>query len=256
MNIEPEQGHTVNHILPFALFGFLAPIATYLIAVSNLTQGRKTAVLSLMAGLYALLFVVSYRRLRAVREGQPEVMPPAPADGEGGDPTGGDESGVADERSFRLVLEHQLEETIRSAGDRPLSVLAVGVVVAAAGIEDGASGLGQKAEIHAAEKIRKNLRAMDFLARSDGGEFLIVLPTANEAAAGEIAGRIERSFTDDAVPANDGDNTKLRALIGISAFEEGVESAELLVSTARNRKREAEARMMTGSAEPAGEYLN
>ena len=145
MNFEPEQGHTVNHILPFALFGFLAPIATYLIAVSNLTQGIKTAVLSLMAGLYALLFIVSYRRLRTVRQGLAEFTLPAPADGEGGDPTGGGESGVADERSFRVVLEHELEETLRSAGDRPLSVLAVGVVHAAVGIEHSASGLSRKA---------------------------------------------------------------------------------------------------------------
>jgi diguanylate cyclase (GGDEF)-like protein len=257
MNIEPEQGHTVNHILPFALFGFLAPIATYLVAVSNLSQDRKTAILSVMAGLYVLLFLVSYKRLRGSKNSPAAGQTPLPVvSPEGGLGDVARQAGLPDERSFHIVLEHEVEETIRSSGDRPLSVLAIGVVDADAGSERSGYIVSSEIIEQAADKICKNLRAMDFAARSDSGEFLIVLPTANEAAAGEISARIKRSFAEDTIAANDGIHAKLRALIGIAAFDDGVDSAELLVSTARKRIREAEARMLTGSADPAGEYLN
>jgi diguanylate cyclase (GGDEF)-like protein len=200
MQPDPGKTHTANLLLPFALFGFLAPIATYLIAVSHLSTDGKTAVLSVLAGSYALLFAISYQRLKAVHKGSehPTRFRGNEAAGSTDDETAGLSHTVGkfvNERGLRLVMEREIAEAIRNPDKRVLSLLLID-------IRDFESLAGkhspEETEVileFAAIAIKGVLRSMDLAAHISGGRFATVLPTADETGAAEIARRIERSFT-------------------------------------------------------------
>src|SRR5207253_4107332 len=86
---------------------------------------------------------------------------------------------LPNERAFYLVLENQIAEAQRKQGDRPLTILAIDIK----NFEDinrrFGHAAGDRALNFAAQLVKDNLRQMDFLARSTGDEFLVILPTAS-----------------------------------------------------------------------------
>ena len=51
-----------NALLYFAIFGFVAPIVTFAVAIAPFSSAVKITILSILAGLYAMLFFISYYR--------------------------------------------------------------------------------------------------------------------------------------------------------------------------------------------------
>ena len=248
MKLETGKAHTANLLLPFALFGFLAPVATYLVAVSNLSVNLKTGILSVLAGSYFLLFVISYRRLRAtvdknagtrvqrreVRDGQPVGMT------EAGDHDGADNKGHIHQEevpAYLVILERELAECRRNPEGRAVSLLLIEVLDFKE--MTGRFGKTERFSEHIDRMIRSNLRAMDIMTPLHNGEFVLVLPTAEESGALEISRRIQISFSENPIEISDSDALFIRLVIGSASFPQDGETTESLMHYASARKREA-----------------
>lgn len=101
---------------------------------------------------------------------------------------------LPNERAFYLVLENQIAESQRFREERPLTILTVDIKNFAELNERYGHQTGDRILTFAAALIKEQLRQMDFLARSTGDEFLVVLPTASGKTALEIVERIEKAF--------------------------------------------------------------
>lgn len=141
---------------------------------------------------------------------------------------------LPNERAFFMILENQLAESARCRDERPLSVVAFEVseagCSAAAGEPDGLLAF-------VVEAARAQLRKMDFLARSDSGEFLLILPTASPARADEIITRIEQSLAQTPFWAA-GSDVIVRINAARASFGCDGETASQLLETARLRKKQ------------------
>lgn len=103
-------------------------------------------------------------------------------------------TGLPNERAFFMILENQIAESQRFRDERPLSVVAIDLK----GFEDINRELGHSTgdEIlrFTAERLLGLIRKMDFLARSQTDEFLILLPRLSETGADEVVKRIKEQF--------------------------------------------------------------
>lgn len=266
MNLEPGKARTANLLLPFALFGFLAPIATYLVAVSNLTPDLKTTILSILAVSYALLFVISFKRLRTTvnersspvtvigsERSEPVQIPIDEADKYSCQDV---HTGLLNEPAFRMVLEHEIAESLRDPEDRSLSVLTIEI----RDVKKLAEKYGDDAEDrilnHSAHTITRSLRAMDFAAYLGGGEFAVILPAADESGAIETSRRIDRAFSESPFEFAEGQIANLYVFIGSATFARDGDTSESLVEQARTRKREAKANANPVNPDRHAEYLH
>ena len=262
MKNDQGNGRAENLLLPLALFGFLAPIVTFLIAIASIASEIKIAVLSILVGGYTLLFVLSYQRFgrqegaRAYRNDIRDSDLPAPVTSKGDQVFTDRPTGLPNLAAFQLVLEHELAESLRNPDDRPLSILAVEI--------DGVSKVnGNDDRVHdkpvdtvVIGRLKTCLRAMDFAALSGDRELLVLLPAANESAAAEIAHRIEVAFSSSGAELEASEKTVFRPHIGIATFSSSEETADSLLRSAISKMREAKARSTTQKMDDSGGYLN
>ena len=123
------------------------------------------------------------------------------------------------------MLENQIAEATRFQSERPLTILSVDINnFSDINHKFGHAG-GDRFLSFAGQIIKDNLRRMDFLARSAGDEFLVVLPTANEKISFEIIERIERAFVAKPFETAEKENVFLKLNFG-SAFRRGRENAQ------------------------------
>ena len=148
---------------------------------------------------------------------------------------------LPNERAFYLILENQIAESQRRREERPLTVLSIDIKNFNELNQKFGHATGDKILAFTAELLRKELRKMDFLARSSNDEFLSVLPTANEAKAQEIVERIERVFQTAPFKVARRQNQFLQMNIGAATFWKDGETAEQLLKTARLKKETAKA---------------
>ena len=87
---------------------------------------------------------------------------------------------LPNERAFYLILENQIAEAQRRRDERPLTVLAIDIRNFDEINQQFGHAAGDRALNFVAQVVKDNLRQMDFLARSTGDEFLVVLPTASQ----------------------------------------------------------------------------
>jgi diguanylate cyclase (GGDEF)-like protein len=241
MNFEFGKRRSESFLLPFALFGFLAPVATYLVAVSNYTSEQKTAILLLLALLYIVLFVISYWHLRGDRDRErSSTLSHAGANAFGQESNFRDPlTGLANERGLQLILERELAETVRYGDDRPLSVAAFCIQNLETIKHQKGSAISERVLKHAAEKIKKGLRAMDFAARTKNDDFLVVLPATDASGAEQIARRINHSLLEHPFEAADGVRLCSELFFGIATYGREGNSVESLTRSALRRKEEA-----------------
>ena len=146
---------------------------------------------------------------------------------------------LPNERAFYMILENQLAESIRFREERPLSVLALDIK----GFEEFdsvyESGEAERLLTFVGEVIRGQLRKMDFLARSNSDEFLVILPTASKMLAEEVIKRIESSFAKTVFTTLDGEDVTVLLNIGRSCFWQDGDTANQLLQSARVRKQQA-----------------
>lgn len=146
---------------------------------------------------------------------------------------------LPNERAFYLILENQIAESQRFREERPLTILTVDIKNFAELNEKFGHGEGDRILTFAAAAIKEQLRQMDFLARSTGDEFLVILPTATSKTASEIIARIERAFTLKPFDIAGRDKKYLVLNFGTATFIKNGETAGQLLQAAYLNKQQA-----------------
>lgn len=143
---------------------------------------------------------------------------------------------LPNERAFFLVLENQIAESQRYRDERPLAILAIDIKNFNAHNQRFGHAVGDRLLLFVSNKIKNQLRQMDFLTRSKGDEFLAVLPTASEKITREIVERIEKIFISNPFKVSDQEKIHLQLHFGIASFGKDGETASQLLTHAVLRK--------------------
>ena len=143
---------------------------------------------------------------------------------------------LPNERAFYLVLENQIAESQRNRNERPLTVLTVDIKNFTELNQKFGHSTGDKILTFAANRIKEQLRQMDFLSRSNGDQFLVVLPTASDEVTKEIIGRIEKAFTSNPFEFSEREKNHLQLNFGTATFWKDGETASQLLQNAHLRK--------------------
>lgn len=165
-------------------------------------------------------------------------------------------TGLPNERAFFMVLENQLAESMRYRDERPLTVVAIDIKDFAEVNAELGHAAGDRMLEFVGDRIKEQLRKMDFLARSMNDEFALVLPTASEKTAIEIMERIKAVFAQSPFAVSDDEHVKIWLNFGWATFWKDGETANQLIRHAQLRKQQEK------REEPAGvlwfpkEYVN
>jgi diguanylate cyclase (GGDEF)-like protein len=143
---------------------------------------------------------------------------------------------LPNERAFYLILENQIAESQRGRDQRPLTVLTVDIKNFDALNQKYGHATGDRILEFAAVNIKAQLRKMDFLSRSTGDEFLVVLPTASDAITLEIIDRIENAARTNAFAIDEKEKFYLELNFGAATFSKNGETAQKLLQNARREK--------------------
>lgn len=163
---------------------------------------------------------------------------------------------LPNERSFFMVLENQLAESHRFRDERPLSILAVDIKGFDELNQRFGHASGDRTLQFVAEKLRAELRKMDFLARSASDEFLIILPTATEDTADEIVERISNVFNQLIFPVNETQQFYIRLNFGAATFWRDGETAKQLMQHAHLKKQQSKSEEKDNVLWFPKEYVN
>ena len=146
---------------------------------------------------------------------------------------------LPNERGFFLVLENQIAESQRFRDERPLTILAIDIRNFGEHNRNYGHATGDRLLLFAADKIKNQLRQMDFLARVAGDEFLAVLPTASEETTREIIERVERIFVTNPFEIAGQEKIHLQLNFGAASFGKDGETANQLLKHAVLRKQQS-----------------
>lgn len=145
---------------------------------------------------------------------------------------------LPNERAFYIVLENQIAESQRYRLERALTILTIDISNFAELNQKYGHATGDRILAFAGQIIKAQLRDMDFLARSVGDEFWIVLPTASEKISNEVAGRIEKSFITRPFVISADERVFLKLNFGSATFGQDGETATELLQNAVLRKQQ------------------
>jgi len=146
---------------------------------------------------------------------------------------------LPNERAFFFVLENQIAESQRFPDERPLTILAIDIKNFGEHNRRFGHAAGDCLLVFAADKIKKQLRQMDFLARYSGDEFLVVLPTASEEITREIVERVELVFVTNPFEITGQEKIHLQLSFGAASFGKDGETASQLLKHALLRKQQS-----------------
>ncbi|HEX8288706.1 MAG TPA: sensor domain-containing diguanylate cyclase [Pyrinomonadaceae bacterium] len=146
---------------------------------------------------------------------------------------------LPNERAFFVVLENQIAEATRFKAERPLTILSIDIDNFSEFNRKFGHATGDCFLAFTGQNIKNQLRQMDFLARSAGDEFSVVLPTADERIAVEIIERIERSFAAKPFEINDNEKVFVKLNFGAATFGRDGETATQLLNTSCLRKKQS-----------------
>jgi diguanylate cyclase (GGDEF)-like protein len=258
-NIDPKS----NLFFWLALFGMVAPVVTFGVAISGLETQTKTVMLAAIAAAYTSAFVYAYskskakRGLETVRSGVGVVDSFSDNENEPLAETITDPvTGLPNERAMMLVLEYQLAECQRERDERPLSVVALEIRDLAVLRKELGDDAASKILRFTADSIKSHLRSMDFLASIRREEFGLILPKADRKNASEVLSRIIAELRSKSFAVSDERNIEVGIEFGIASFWQDGETAEQLVRHAELEKQRAKAEYAVKTAEPADEYVH
>lgn len=146
---------------------------------------------------------------------------------------------LPNERAFYLVLENQIAETQRDREMRPLTILAADIRNFDDVNQRFGHAAGDRVLSLASQIIKDSLRQMDFLARSSGDEFIVILPTASKEVSHEVIARISSGFSGRKLKVTETESVEIELNFGWSAFGSDGESSNELLARARSRKNQA-----------------
>jgi len=145
---------------------------------------------------------------------------------------------LPNERAFYLVLENQLAESQRYRLERSLTILTIDISNFAEINQKYGHATGDRILTFAGQIIKAQLREMDFLARSVGDEFWVVLPTASEKISNEVSERVEKSFVSKPFIISNTEKIFLKLNFGSATFGQDGETASELLQAAIIRKQQ------------------
>lgn len=163
---------------------------------------------------------------------------------------------LPNERAFYMILENQLAESQRNRDGRPLSLLAVDIKYFADVNQRFGHAAGDRILNFVAQKIKEQLRQMDFFARSSNDEFLVILPTATEKVVVEVVARIQTDFVGCKYAVNSTQSVQIDLNFGLSSFWKDGETAQTLLAVARERKEQAKSVIPSKVVWFPKEYVN
>ena len=143
------------------------------------------------------------------------------------------------ERAFFLILENQIAESQRKRDERPLTILAIDIKEFDEVNAKYGHAAGDRVLSFVAQNVKKELRQMDFFARSSNDEFLVILPTATEQVSLQIMARIQTMFFANRLKLTEADAIQIELNCGWATFWNDGETAEQLLKTARLRKHQS-----------------
>jgi len=143
---------------------------------------------------------------------------------------------LPNERAFYLILENQIAEAQRNREGRPVSILTLDIKNFNEVNETYGHAAGDRLLNFAAQKIKEQLRQMDFFARASNDEFLVIMPTATAKVAHEIVSRIENEFVGCRFSVSQKQSVEIELSFGLATFWHDGETAPTLLAVARERK--------------------
>jgi diguanylate cyclase (GGDEF)-like protein len=153
-------------------------------------------------------------------------------------------TGLPNERAFYLLLEQNVAESIRRIHERPLTVLAISVRdLSGINLAYGAAA-GNRILLAVSKILKDKLRDMDSICRTNGDEFLVVLPGADRGIAAEIVARLQASLYSRKVEAVPGELIEVSINVGFAHLGDDGDTAEALIRASRNYR---DARLITPS---------
>lgn len=146
---------------------------------------------------------------------------------------------LPNERAFYLVVENKIAESQRFRYERPLTILTIDIKEFSVFNKRFGHAVGDNMLAFVAKTIKEQLRAMDYMARAAGDEFLAVLPTADEETAKEIIGRIERAFVSHSFAVSRLEKITLSLNFGTATFWKDGETISQLLQHANLRRQQS-----------------
>lgn len=163
---------------------------------------------------------------------------------------------LPNERAFFLVAENQIAEAQRNREGRSVSVLTIDIKYFNDVNEKYGHATGDRLLNFVAQKIKEQLRQMDFFTRASNDEFLVIMPTATAKVVGEIVERIETEFVGCRFSVNDRQSVRVDLNFGAATFWHDGETAPLLLATARERKEQSKTAIPNKVVWFPKEYVN
>jgi len=165
-------------------------------------------------------------------------------------------TGLPNERTCHVVLEHQLAESKRNREERPLSVVAIDIRNFAKINQKFGQEIGDQILKMTASNIRGQLRQMDLLSRIHNDEFVIVLPATNETDAVEVIERILAHFEKTIFDVGGEHEIRIRLDIGAASFWKDGETPSQLIQDAQRKKQQTKAEEPADLDSLQKEYVN
>ena len=148
-------------------------------------------------------------------------------------------------RAFFMTLEQRMAECQRLRNFEPLTVISMDLDDFRQVNNTYGHTTGDRLLSSVAAVIKKQLRAMDILARYAGDEFIAILPMASHKTAFLIAEIIHSAIQSHGFMARPGRSIDVGVSIGIASYPEDGETAERLLTIAgRNMQQDKYARKL------------
>jgi diguanylate cyclase (GGDEF)-like protein len=155
-------------------------------------------------------------------------------------------TGVPNSRALYLTLDQRLAECYRQEDKGQLSVISFDIDNFKLVNEKHGHSAGDKLLIETANLIKDQLRAMDFLARYSGDEFIAILPQASNEMAKAVGERIKTIIKSHKFDLGANEPIEIQVSIGVSSYpDDGETSFELLNSANQKMHRQKQARKIS-----------
>jgi len=137
---------------------------------------------------------------------------------------------VANRRYFHLMLKNELKKA--KGYSRQLSLAMVDIDNFKYFNDKYDRIKGNKALIHIAQVLKKNIRDTDFVARFGGEEFVILFPETGNPVAVSVLERIRNAIEMESFHLKDRGKTKLTVSIGVATYPIDAETQNELIQSA------------------------
>lgn len=143
---------------------------------------------------------------------------------------------LPNERVFTTVLDHQLALLSREQHRKPLAVVSLDIKGMGSFNESHGYETGDRLMRFVGDQIKRAVREMDFVCRSRGDEFLVMLPTAAEPIAIEVVERLLSTIGGTAFVLDAQRSVKPTLNAGVAHYGQDGERSPELLAVARERR--------------------